>query len=488
MEMIWYIINAMICMAEAWIAINYFGSIFEQKKLKPVNFYALITLLYGTLFLINVAKIPAINLLVFTTITYACAMIFFQGEWQRKSYYTFIWVICSAGTEFIVLYALSVLTTHQPSGVLNANLAAYFGMILSKLILFALLKFIVKFFVKDRQEISTKQLLSYLLLPCLSLLLMLESFYLTMDLVLDDFRKIMLFATVMGIVFVNFLVFDIFEKALRAERQEKEAAVLIQEKLESEKQALETGQMLMMAEQENKLIKEKCDAKEEVIHEVKRHLTMIEGFAQAEGNWQITNYLNDYCERLQVSQEDLTPLTGYRSFNVMLNNARLRSQELGIDFQVTYNPIELGHFSDLDIGVILGNVFDNALESCQRSQEKWIKIEVGNRNSNINTIMVTNACSQATEGTDGGFLTYKEGDDHGIGLKNIEKTVNRIFGKVDFVYLAEDASFTTTIILPTFSSWEVTRSAKALDQEKKTKRGSTLGLKESESDKTSLRL
>ncbi len=112
--------------------------------------------------------------------------------------------------------------------------------------------------------------------------------------------------------------------------------------------------------------------------------------------------------------------------------------------------VELGEcltVSDIDLCILLGNLIDNAVESCQKiraKEERFLRIYMCIRKQQI-YIFVTNATNESVRKLDDEYVSKKRGN-HGHGLKRINIVVDKYGG---FIKRAnEPGVFATEIMLP----------------------------------------
>ncbi len=101
-------------------------------------------------------------------------------------------------------------------------------------------------------------------------------------------------------------------------------------------------------------------------------------------------------------------------------------------------------FSDVDLSIILGNAIDNAIEACERLEEKrTVEVFVAFRN-NIVIITVKNPVK---ENVDVNALHSTKADKamHGFGIISMKQLVEKYEGEL--IFSCENESFTTTVIM-----------------------------------------
>jgi len=203
---------------------------------------------------------------------------------------------------------------------------------------------------------------------------------------------------------------------------------------------------------QNKLMKQQMDEIENIYmtmrgwrHDYHNHLQSLKGYLSLNKVDQMKNYLNE----LETDLDSIDTL--YHSGNLQLDsilNAKLAIAEKGqirIHCDASIPPQLL--VSDLDLCVILGNLLDNAIESCRKIKdpdERFIRVYIGILKKQL-YISITNATSETVKQRTDHYFTTKRGD-HGHGLKRVDQVVKKYDGYLN--RQNEPGVFATEIVLP----------------------------------------
>lgn len=203
---------------------------------------------------------------------------------------------------------------------------------------------------------------------------------------------------------------------------------------------------------QNKLMKQQMDEIENIYmtmrgwrHDYHNHIQSLKGYLSLNKVEQMKNYLNE----LETDLDSIDTL--YHSGNLQLDsilNAKLAIAEKG---QIRIHcdasiPPQL-HVSDLDLCVILGNLLDNAIESCRKIKdpdERFIRVYIGILKKQL-YISIINATSETVKQRTDHYFTTKRGD-HGHGLKRVDQVVKKYDGYLN--RQNEPGVFATEIVLP----------------------------------------
>ena len=203
---------------------------------------------------------------------------------------------------------------------------------------------------------------------------------------------------------------------------------------------------------QNKLMKQQMDEIENIYmtmrgwrHDYHNHLQSLKGYLSLNKVDQMKNYLNE----LETDLDSIDTL--YHSGNLQLDsilNAKLaiaEKEHIRIHCDASIPP-QL-HVSDLDLCVILGNLLDNAIESCRKIEnpdERFIRVYIGILKKQL-YISITNATSETVKQRTDHYFTTKRGD-HGHGLKRVDQVVKKYDGYLN--RQNEPGVFATEIVLP----------------------------------------
>ena len=187
-------------------------------------------------------------------------------------------------------------------------------------------------------------------------------------------------------------------------------------------------------------------------HEMRGHLTNIKGLAQS-GEYAS---LEDYIAKMDESMSgfELTLQTGNPVTDVIVNDIRRRSLDLGIRFQVEFHYPDPGAYDAFDVGIILQNLLQNAVEACEKVNEgERFIVLTGKRKGRFFLIEVKNSfAGEVVFGQDGLPVTTKQEDApmHGIGLANVRREAEKYMGELELKAVQQE--FSATVLLQERSS------------------------------------
>ena len=109
-------------------------------------------------------------------------------------------------------------------------------------------------------------------------------------------------------------------------------------------------------------------------------------------------------------------------------------------------PVEL-KMSDIDLCIVIGNLFDNAIEASLAlpEQERLIRLYMDLKTTQL-YMWLTNFTSVKKLKKQGGRYVTTKGEGHGFGLVRVDDIIERYGGYIS--RNSEDGAFTTEIMLP----------------------------------------
>ena len=187
-------------------------------------------------------------------------------------------------------------------------------------------------------------------------------------------------------------------------------------------------------------------------HEMRSHLTNIKGLVRGGEYASLENYISRMDE--SMSDFELTLQTGNPVTDVIVNDTRRRSLDLGIRFQVDFHYPEPGAYDAFDVGIILQNLLQNALEACGKvNEDQRFIVLTGKRKGRFFLIEVKNSyIGEVVFGQNGLPATTKTEDVsmHGIGMSNVRRESEKYMGELELK--VNQREFSATVLLHERSS------------------------------------
>ena len=206
---------------------------------------------------------------------------------------------------------------------------------------------------------------------------------------------------------------------------------------------LVTQQSMLQLHAYNEL-NEKYAASRHVIHDVRKHISSLEGLITANKADEAVRYkdlLNKELNKLIPSFECDSPI-----LTVVINNKIEAAEKMKVDFRVDAEFTKIDFISDLDITAMFSNMLDNAFEACQElpPEKRRVWLSITRRNYFV-FIFLENSFSEVEEDKEKGFRSTKK-QHQGIGLSNIKSACEKYCGS--FNAHTENDMFITEVLIP----------------------------------------
>lgn len=180
-------------------------------------------------------------------------------------------------------------------------------------------------------------------------------------------------------------------------------------------------------------------------HDYRNHIQMMKSYAISGDLDAIKNYLDELDTDL--TKIDTQIKTGNKMTDAILNSKISLAQSKHIHVVADANiPFALTT-SELDLCIIIGNLFDNAIEAsiALPEDQRRIRIYMEMKNTQLYISFTNMTASKKQRKENGRFHTTK-GDGHGFGLIRIDNIVERYGGYIS--RNSEEGAFTTEVLLP----------------------------------------
>lgn len=180
-------------------------------------------------------------------------------------------------------------------------------------------------------------------------------------------------------------------------------------------------------------------------HDYHNHLQKLKAHISMDQISEANIYLNE----LEIDLDNVNKLMDSGNVNLdAILNSKLSlaiNNNISIEFKAMV-PKELS-ITDIDLCVLIGNLIDNAVEACEKIEDKldkFIRLYIGIFKEQL-YISVSNSTNEIIRKMDEEYITTKRGN-HGHGLKRINNIVNKYDGYIN--RQNEPKVFVTEVLLP----------------------------------------
>lgn len=180
-------------------------------------------------------------------------------------------------------------------------------------------------------------------------------------------------------------------------------------------------------------------------HDYRNHIQVLKSYL-AMGDIEAASHYLDALDA-DLNTVDLAMKTGNKMTDIILNSkislARSKNIQVVADAHV---PVELST-AEIDLCIIIGNLFDNAIEACTAlpKEERMIRVYMEMKNTLLYISFTNSTALKKQKKVNGRFFSSK-GEGHGYGLVRIDTIIDRYQGYIS--RNSEDGAFTTEVLLP----------------------------------------
>ena len=180
-------------------------------------------------------------------------------------------------------------------------------------------------------------------------------------------------------------------------------------------------------------------------HDYRSHIQVMKAHAAA-GDLEA---VQAYLDKLDADLTALDPAvrTGNAMVDAILNSkiSLARSREISVRADANI-PVAL-RLGELDLCVIIGNLFDNAIEASMAlpAPERLIRVYMEIKGAQLYISFTNLTAAGKRKKVSGRFATTK-GEGHGFGLVRIDNIVERLGGYI--TRSSEEGAFSTEILIP----------------------------------------
>ena len=170
-------------------------------------------------------------------------------------------------------------------------------------------------------------------------------------------------------------------------------------------------------------------------HDAKHHITLLETLLETGRVEEAYAYLKEYSSSEQLLKMDKV-CSRNMVVNYLISMKSARMQEARIHFTCSICD-QIAGVSDIDLNILLGNLFDNAIEACERRNDiREISLTIKRRGAYLVIIM------ENTAGENVSFAETAKPDkvNHGYGLSSMDEIAKRYGGRVHREQVASDSN------------------------------------------------
>ncbi len=362
--------------------------------------------------------------LLFIIIYYIYSLLFLKGDKYIKLFIS--------GFIMCIVYAIALLSTFIVNIIFASESGAIYAMtidrlisiLISKIMLVVSCGILLKFKFNNVTKKENMILLSTMpIITMLSMVGIMSAF-----IEYDDLKNELLLAAV-SVMLANILTYSLFIKINKDVEQESKIAAL-EQRYESEKK---------YANSVKELYKKTCAIR----HNMIEHFQTIGGLLTDKDS-KAMKYLQKIT-KTNLDEIKALVKTDNDCFDAIANIKLGICNKAGIKTQIRVMKHSLDKLQQDDIGVLFGNLFDNAIEASEKTADKRIELDVQKQGDRCSILMMNSIDESVLENNKELSTTKEDKEKHGFGVKSIKLLVEKYDGIIQ--YFEENGYFYCDIII-----------------------------------------
>lgn len=178
-------------------------------------------------------------------------------------------------------------------------------------------------------------------------------------------------------------------------------------------------------------------------HDFHHHLQALKGQLEAGETGRALAYIEQLDH--QLMHVDTLLKTGNVSLDAILSAKIAQAKEAGITVTLKANVPDHLLLSDLELGIIVGNLLENAIEASSAGEgERFLRLFMGMKGKMLYFSMLNSAGPKLPK--KGGLFSSRKEGLHGFGLRRAESILEAHGGWCK--YNSEDGAFTSEFLVP----------------------------------------
>lgn len=302
---------------------------------------------------------------------------------------------------------------YSPSDMISVfNSTRVIGVIITKIILFYVTRIILK--NKRHNPLESHTWVMLVIIPIISII----SMTLLMKAALNHEEiKVYILIGNMCIVLANVVTYYFFT-VINKEYETKLKIQLLEQQNENAKKNIENADAFI---KQMKAVR----------HDIKNLLIAISGYLDKERIDDAKEYINSLTENyLPNIQEYIN--TGNGAFDAIVNSKIALCNQKNIFMLVSVMEKSLMDMNAVDIGVLFGNLLDNAIEAADKTKSRRITVEVQIDGEYLSIIVKNSIEKSVLENNSNLETSKKNKTSHGIGIRSVKSIVKKYDGMVQF--------------------------------------------------------
>jgi sensor histidine kinase YesM len=351
---------------------------------------------------------------------YFALSVVFDGSIKLKLLAASLYSIFLFVADAIVYFAIVFIFNADQDAIFDNAIFYIAGLITSKLLVLLIVKIVGGLRRKGNTRLSFRHWVAIVTYPIVSCFLLFVIYDLSWQAnVVDESAPWVAAIAAVCVLYFNILAFHLFEYF--AERSERDT-----------RERLLKNQVAAQIKEMERQSYEKI-AKRSFLHDLRHHNQLLYKLVE---KGEASEALKLISKMLELNEHEGEYVhTGNPAINALFNSHLGYAESQGIKIDVDEVELPAGAELDIeDICIIFANSLENAIEACQKvsKAERFIKVVLRYRDDRLVYKITNPTDGNVIEDRTGGFKSTKTvSGEHGLGIGNIEKAVNKYCGVFD---------------------------------------------------------
>ena len=381
---------------------NLYGCKYKKKRYYILSYLGAVILMIT----VNIIGNPIVNLVYSFISANAICLLLFESDlkkvWGHNLFFWFLFVL----TDSVTVAIWSIIVDNTFEEILSNYQLMIGSNLLNIIFMFAVYRVYVTF--RQKINIWVTQLKIALFVVTITFF---EIWIMTVytSQILDKNGGVTLIIMMTGFLLINIFLAYILNQVSEAYKYKYELS--LSERL---------NEMYLSNYME---ISHKYEESKAIIHDIKKHISVAE--KMQDDNKAQTKYLSEVYDRMN----DLFNFfhCSNKILSIILSQKISYAKSKGIKVNVSVEDVPMDFIKDFDITAIFANLWDNAIEACDKVNEcKYIAMDISRRNDFL-LINIENSYNGVIIKDKDGYTSTKP-DHDGVGLKSVQLVVEKYDG------------------------------------------------------------
>ena len=243
-----------------------------------------------------------------------------------------------------------------------------------------------------------------------------------------------LFVVIFAGISVSLLIFIWFlnkQRKLEQNKYEENNKMLteyVAANLDMEKKLEQMSQDYAKQQDMEKEIRNMQEQSRLLKHDMKNHTLVILSYLEEGRLEEAKTYTSDILDKMNKMYTYVN--VGNTLLNYIINNKLSKAKEMGVEIKAEIENLAFSYMDSVDFSALLNNLLDNAIEAAQNSKVKKLEVVIA-KQKGYDVITVKNTIDASVLENNPDFVTTKQEEGHGFGMKQILNITDKYEGMLD---------------------------------------------------------